>query len=578
MRSISLTSSLILFLCFSNLHAAPFPDSGSLSRQFRDDSLRTLQKDKRTAPEVEIEEKEKKPEFDDTHAVYVKGFHVVGSEHLSQDEIHALLDPYIHQNLTTTQIHEAANAFMKYYREKGFFAAKVYLPPHSFSHGIITLHIYEGNLEEDGIELINSEQHVRSKIVKKILTNTLEPGVMKTEDYERAILLVNDLPGISAKSISFPGREVGTANFLMQIEDEDRFNGNVDYDNFGDYYTGENRFGTTLYLHSPTRHGEEVAFRFVTTGQYSNYGYIDVAVPIMNYDLRFGASADYLQYKLNHEFEPIEAKGYAYSGRAYLKYPFIRTRHFNVFGDASYFFTELTDKDVRGTLANRVINSGVFRISGDHDDHFLANGVTYFNAYLTIGDVNLDGSDNYKAFDASTAETAGGFAKINLGISRLQHLYSNFSSYVALSGQISNKNLDTSQKFYLGGPYSVPGYPTGEASGDDGALFYGDLRYDFFNLPWGGNLQLNAFYSCGWINIYHDPWEGWQQDNDIITNDITLQSVGLGLTQTWTDTMVLRMVFANQIGDNNVRDPDTGTARDDSDNDYRFWVNAIVYF
>lgn len=568
---------MLVFFCLGSLaHAASFPDSGSMYRHYKDDKMRTSPPEK-VAPETRVEEKEA-IEFDDTHKLFVTGFRVIGNEQFSKDSIHQLLDPYIHGYMSTRQIHEAANVLMRYYRERGFFAAKVYVPPHSIHDGVITLHVYEGFLEENGVELVNSEERVKSDILNKLITTSVKPGIIKQDAYERAILLVNDLPGISSQSVLFPGRQVGGANFLMKIKDEDRYNGNIDYDNFGDYYTGEHRFGTTLYLHSPTRHGEEIAFRYVTTGKDSNFGYLDVSLPVASYETRVGLSTDFLQYNLKHEFEANDARGNAWNGRAYVTYPFIRTRHFNVIGEASYNYTRLTDKDNSGELADRELHVGVLRVSGDHDDDFLANGVTYFNAYLTAGNLDLDGNDSYKLYDETTADTAGGFAKINAELSRLQHLWADLFTYVSLSGQLTHKNLDSSQKMFLGGPYGVGGYPVGEASGDNGALFYADLRYDLYDLPWKGHFQVGTFYTCGWLQIFHDPWDGWQGDNDIIENDVTLQSIGITASQTWSDRMVIRLMLGKQIGDHVTRNPDTGEAHDASDSDYRFWVNTIFYF
>jgi len=568
--------SIIIFFTSSHAFAAPFPNSGSLYRQIKDDSLREINKEK-ALPETEISVSDETT-YDDTHQVHVNGFNIVGNTLLSEAELLEAIQPFTNSLLSTSGLHEVANTLMKHYRDRGYFAAKVFIPPHSIHEGIVTLHVYEGYLEENGIELENSGTRVKDDVIAKLLSRTLKPGVITKDDYERAILLANDIPGITARGILYPGREVGTAGFLLQTRDEDVFQGNIDYDNFGDYYTGESRFGTTLYFNSPTKNGEELVFRFVTTGEYSNFGYVDLAVPVLANGMRLGASFDYYKYKLDHEFRDVGAEGDAYSARVYAKYPYIRTRHNNLHGEASYIYTRMTDETDAGEIADRVVHSGVFRLHGDHDDDYLANGVTYFDFYVTAGYLDLDGNDAYKQYDDMTAETSGSFAKVNASLSRLQHVYGNLSANLSVSGQIASKNLDTSQKFYLGGPYSIEGYATGEAAGDNGAQLHADLRYDFYNLPWRGNLQLSVFYAYGWTQLHKDPWNGWEGNNDIIKNDITLQSAGLTLTQTWSNKMVVRTMLGRQLGDNKMRWPETGEDRDHSDSDYRFWINTIFYF
>ena len=48
------------------------------------------------------------------------------------------------------------------------------------------------------------------------------------------------------------------------------------------------------------------------------------------------------------------------------------------------------------------------------------------------------------------------------------------------SMQLANKNLDSSEKFTLGGIGGVRAYPSGEASGDEGRKISFDLKYK----PW----------------------------------------------------------------------------------------------
>lgn len=558
------------------LSASQYNDSGSIHQRMKSDLKHSL-KQKKVLPAKVIEEKEVM-KFDTSHKIYVRGFHIEGNEHLTEAQLHEAMAPFVHRELSATQLQFAAKSLMSYYREKSFFAAKVYLPPHSVHNGIITLHVYEGHLEDAGIELRNSGERVKSEKIMKLLEHTLQPGIMIKEEFERAILLTDDFPGINSKATIYPGKEVGTARLMMETTDEDVFSGNIDIDNFGDYYTGENRLGTTLYFNSPTKNGEEIVVRLVTTGKYSNFGYLDLAVPVFNYDTRVGVSLDYLAYELDHQVIDTGAKGNAWDIRAYIKHPFIRTRHLNVIGEASYIHTEMTDENRTTELLDRSLDKVVLKISGDHDDDFWANGKTYFSASLKLGNLNLDNTPEYKAYDALTADTEGDFAKINIEISRLQHLVGDFSMFASLEGQLASKNLDSSEELYIGGPYSVSGYPVGELSADEGAIFHIDLRYDMYDMPWKGNLQLSTFYTGGWAKRHKDTWDGWNDNTIIQDNEVIAHSVGIGLSQSWEDTAVVRAMLGKQVGNDESAHPITEEHHDQSDSDYRFWLNVIYYF
>jgi len=370
---------------------------------------------------------------------------------------------------------------------------------------------------------------------------------------------------------------------VITVTDEDVFNGNIDIDNYGSYYTGRVELGTTLYWNSPTKNGEEIVARFISTGKYSNYGYLDLAVPVFNNGMRLGASVDFLKYELDTSKSTTKGDGTAWNARAYIKYPIVRTENLTIETELNYTHTEMKDNNDSSQIDNTVINKGIFTISGNKSDTFLDNGITYFSAALTVGKLKLD-NQAFKTTDDLLYQTAGSFTKLNFSLSRLQNIAGAFSSKISLDGQWANKNLDSSEKYFLGGPYSLGGYPVGTVSGDNAAVFYADLRYDFYNMPWGGDFQLSTYYTYGWTQIFKDTNALLQTYPDFAQyskdNEVKLQSVGIGLSQTWSSTTVLRVMVGKQVGDNVLRqyfDP-KDKDYDHSDSDYRAWVNLIYYF
>jgi hemolysin activation/secretion protein len=365
---------------------------------------------------------------------------------------------------------------------------------------------------------------------------------------------------------------------LVQTEDTPLISGNIDVDNFGSYYTGESRVGSTVYINSPTRHGDQITLRLVTSGSSSNYVFGSYSFPISGSGLRLGFSVDYLDYELEKEFAGLGAEGDASEMRVFSSYPFIRSRHVNLIGRVDFSKLKLEDNNDNGLLAKRTVDSAVFSLSGDHDDDLLANGTTYFSATFTTGSIDIKGNDAFESFDQQNTDTEGSFQKLKLDLSRLQHIIGDVSTYLSLSGQLASDNLDSSQKFFIGGPFSMPGYPTGEASGDEGVLFHADLRYEFYHLPWHGNLQVSAFYSWGEVELYKNTWPGWEAGNPIIENRISLESFGFGVNQSWPEGLVLRGMVGWQVGGNEGRNPTTDKDSDNSSSNSRAWLQAIYYF
>ena len=66
--------------------------------------------------------------------------------------------------------------------------------------------------------------------------------------------------------------------------------------------------------------------------------------------------------------------------------------------------------------------------------------------------------------------------------------------------QWAGKNLDSSEKFVLGGASGVRAWPSGEATGDEGWLAQAELRYQ------AGWAQPYVFMDAGTVRINKNPW------------------------------------------------------------------------
>ena len=560
----------------TTLYAVPHTDTGSIYNQIKQNQIQKAERNTQLKNKKKVVQQRK---FSTKQTVLVNGFKIIGNDEFSEAEIKKVLSQFIGRKMSVEELSETANTLTAYYTKKGFFDANVALiSPYILQGGIIVLVVDEKHLEKGGISVVNSGKRIKTEKVLNLWNNIMKPGAMKQDTYERAMLLSNDLPGISATANLYYGTDEKTDDMVITVTDGDVFNGNIDIDNYGSYYTGRTEIGTTLYWNSPTKNGEEIVARFITTGKYSNFAYLDLAVPVFDNGMRIGFSVDYLKYELDTSKSETAGDGDAWNARAYVKYPLVRMEDFTVETELNYTHTEMKDNNDSAQLDNTIINKGIFTLSGNKSDTFLDNGITYFSMALTVGNLKLD-NQQHAELDALTSNTAGKYTKLGFSLSRLQNLVGNLSTKISVDGQWANKNLDSSEKYFLGGPYGVSGYPVGQVAGDNAAVFYADLRYDFYKMPWKGDFQLKAFYSYGWVKLLKDP-DAYVAYYGESNNEMSLQTVGIGFSQTWSNSVVLRASVGKQIGDNEYREINVNNGKDydQSDSNYRAWVDLIYYF
>jgi len=206
-------------------------------------------------------------------------------------------------------------------------------------------------------------------------------------------------------------------------------------------------------------------------------------------------------------------------------------------------------------------------LSGNLFDMIGGGGANAASLSLVGGNLNLSGSPNQTA-DATTTRAAGIYAKLRYGLSRQQRITEDLSFFASLSGQQTYKNLDSSEKFYIGGNDSVRAYPANEAGGSDAHLVTFELRQRLME-----GLVLTGLYDYGriWIN-HNNNFTGSASPN-------TYSLQGAGLSLAWQTELgpTFKATWSHRIG-RNPNPTSTGHDQDGSRVLDRFWLSAAVTF
>jgi hemolysin activation/secretion protein len=380
----------------------------------------------------------------------------------------------------------------------------------------------------------------------------LQPGRPVTEtELERSLLLLSDVPGAIVNSVLTPGTSVGTSDLRVTAQPGAPYDARVGLDNGGNRYTGRARATGSLDLNNPFDHGDVFSLTGLTAGPHLDYarlGYQSLVPDGMGTTVAANVSG--LYYALGEGLSALHAHGTAITEGLTLMQPFIRGVNGNLFAQAGIEERQLRDEiDVTDIHTDRRTTALTLTVAGDHRD---GNGIFNFNAAFDVGQLTFE-NQTARDLDAATARIDGTYAKLDLSGARLQGLSSSDSLYFAINGQLADKNLDSSEQFFLGGPNSVRAYDVGAVGGASGVLGTVEFRH---NLPQylPGTWQAIAFVDSGALRVYRDAFEPGR-------NTASLSGAGIGLNWSTPSGWAASATVAAPIGGRPLLAGDEASAR-----------------
>ncbi|MDR3443724.1 MULTISPECIES: ShlB/FhaC/HecB family hemolysin secretion/activation protein [unclassified Dyella] len=471
----------------------------------------------------------------DSHAFLVKGIQIVGNSLLSTDKLHALVADSEGKQLTLTDLDGLADRISTAYLKAGYPLVRVYVPAQTLSDGIVKLAVVEARY---GKVVLQNDSAVKQDTLQATLAPLQAGQPVSNYALERSLLLLSDIPGAQASSAIRPGDEAGTSDLVVDVTSAPRYTGTLGMDDFGNAYTGRARLTGNFDVNGLLHRGDLLDVSAVSSGGGMNYvqGGYRYLLNGQGTTLRVGVSS--LHYHLGDDLAPLDAYGSALVGSVTLTQPIIRNTAGNLYGQLEFDHKLLKD-DIGVVMIDndRQANVWVATLAGDQrDDH----GVTNFNISGSRGKITYT-NDLAELIDMLTSRTQGSYTKYGLSVSRLQQLGANDAIYAGYTQQWANKNLDTSEQFFLGGSNTVRGYDTGVLAGSQGNLFTAEFRHDFSVTGVPGRWQASLFADTGRVEVYKNPFTQG-------INSGRLSSAGIGLHWAGANGWMAMASVAKPIG------------------------------
>ena len=494
----------------------------------------------------------------DSPPFYVSGFRVVGATVFVERQLLEILGP-AGRELSLAEIRERADRLTKFYKGRGYAVARALVPAQDVRDGVVEIRVLEGRY---GLIDIRNATDVSEHRIRDLLGEIKEGELIHGPTLEKRILLISDLAGIHPKATLEPGQTTGQSDLVLEIGASQAREYSLSADNAGNRFTGQNRLSGAFVWNSPAGIGDRLTASAITSGEGLLSMRLAYDLPAGPSGLRAGPYVSRTTYLLGENFRSLDAHGTADGIGASLVFPLIRSSSLNVRAIAVGEARHLEDVvGATGSVNNKRVEFAQVGIGGDARDNFLAGALTAFQATLTSGKLKLD-TPSFAAIDTAGPGTGGGYAKFVVNIYRLQGLSENWRLAASYSGQWASKNLDSSEKFSVGGLPGVRAYPLGEAAGDDVQLLQMELRYR------GGTLGPGQISPFGFLDAAHSRIFHQNFAASGVKNVRDLAGYGLGAEWSATGIAFVRCWIAFK-GTSEV-------ATSDTDRSSRIWLQAGV--
>lgn len=469
-----------------------------------------------------------------TQATFVlKGVQFVGASGVPEGELQAAVADRIGTSVTFADLEQLAARVVAVYQKHGFGLVQAFVPVQEVVDGVVRITVSEGVLGNVSIDIAKDAPVQQDRVAKTLAI--LEPGKpLNGREYERAMLLLSDLPGIKPQSAISAGAASGTTDLAVHVTERDRFQYGLELDNYGTRDSGRHRVTGSMRWASPFDRGDNLDLRLMLAqGMHTAFGRISYETPVGYRGLRLGGGLARVQYELGGPFAPLQPTGTGNVADLSFSYPIIRQRSTNLFVRGTLDNKDLTDRfEAVGFETKKRIRGFGIGMSFEKRDKFLGGGYTSANGLLYSGNLDIKDATS-EAFDNPPFgyDTEGSFGKFTLQLARLQYIAPKFSLFLGTGLQRASKNLDAYEKLSLGGPKAVRAYATGEVLVDDGWLATMELRYAA-----NPDTTLFAFYDAARGDFFHDP-----RPFDVFTSR-SLRGYGLGVN--WSKPGKVSMNFS----------------------------------
>lgn len=395
---------------------------------------------------------------------------VLGNSLLPESSLNSVTRGYEGSRLSIAELKELTEKLEQLYKDEGYLLVQVLLPTQIPKEGLLVVQVIEPEISEVMVE--GNERYSEEFLAARFRDAVPEGGVYRSQDLERGMLLLNELPDVKVKALMRPGEEPASTEVVLQVEEDKPYHFTLDYNNFGTRLTGEHRLGITGEFSNMMTGGDRFTVGGILATPASGTAFLqgNYSFPVGTGGTRLGLGYANGNYTVGRELQVLDIRGDADIFTVSLAHPLDRS-----LTHSSDISLGLSHNDIRNQAVSRTLSEDKYTAARlDYTSQWRdPDGRTIFHAGVAKG---LGGT---RAGDprASRRGAGGDFTKFRIDGARIQQFDEAFMGVLRGGAQFTGETLFSAEQIAMGGPDTVRGFSQAEVLGDTGYMVSAELRW-----------------------------------------------------------------------------------------------------
>lgn len=459
----------------------------------------------------------------------IRRFVVYGYTAYPRDTLVKLVDDLRGAGRTSGDVEAARDRIEKFYHDGGYPTTMVNIPEQSVSSGFVYLQVIEGKV---GNVAVKGNRWVSEERIRRKLPSMASKEVVNLPRIKEDLKEVASVPDLKVTPAISPGKETGTVDVDLVVEDRIPLHGSVEINNRASQGTSDLRLSASLRYDDLWKKGHSIAAQYQVSPK--NTSEVQVASGSYTMPAPWRRTDRMVIYGVWSDSETtFSSSGDSFNtlGQGNI----IGARYiFSLPGYGSWGHTALLGVDYKNFRENTTLSGAAdpgatspveyVPLSVGYNGYLPdASGTTLFNAMVNVAFRGMVTRE--QQFEDKRYKARANYVYATLGAERRQNLPAGASLLLKLDGQISEQPLISNEQYAAGGMESVRGYKESEASGD--SVLHGIVEVSAPNLlPLMGfgetsTLKPYAFYDFAtlWVK---DALPGQESKLD-------LHGIGVGI-------------------------------------------------